>query len=127
MQATRSKLRRLTATLLPAALLWLWAACAVICGQESVRAASASTPTTAAGVAEVKGAQSCEGCPFASFPKATATERAAFDADPQTSPADLPAAANLSDYPGGHSAFIRARRQPPSTAPPLELLSALRI
>jgi len=122
MCGARSKLRSMTAALLPVVFLWLGAACAVICGQETAAAASASMPTPAAAVAEIKGAQSCEGCPFASFPKATATERAAFDAGPQAAAAHLHTTAASSNRPSSHSAFTRARRQPPP-----ELLLVLRI
>jgi hypothetical protein len=118
MQVRRLALQRLTALLLPVAFLWLWAACAVICGQE---AADHSARPSSAGIAALEGASECE-CPIAAFPEAAAPDaRAAFDASSQTPPpAPPPAAVPAAD----HAALAEARRPPP---PPLELLSTLRI
>jgi hypothetical protein len=122
----RFPLKRLTAAMLPMTFLWLWAACASICGHEGAAATPyLLTPSSAsAGLAEASGASDCGGCPFASFPKATAPERATFRAGleaPSAPPAPL-AAAPVDRY-----TFVRHQRQPPPAPPPLDLLSTLRI
>lgn len=123
MPVRRLHLQRLTAPLLPAALLWLWAACAAICGQE---AAEHSAGLSSTELIAVEGAPECE-CPFAAFPAATAPDtRAALDAGsqaPPTAPTAAPAVAPSFQY----SIITRARGAPPPATPPLALLSTLRI
>jgi hypothetical protein len=114
----------MTATLLPLSFLWLCVACAFICGQETAAAPDHLAPSSV-GRAEATGAPVCDGCPFASFPKATAPERAAFDAGPQATPADL--ASTPTAYSPTATAFVRPRGQAPPTSPPLQLLITLRI
>lgn len=117
-------LKRATALLLPVATLWLWAACASICGQA---AAAHSLRPSSAGLAEMKAPSVCEGCPFASFPKATAPDtRAASDASPQTPVPSTPSATAAGPA-AAYSAPAWARRPPPPADPPLELLPVLRI
>jgi hypothetical protein len=123
MPLRRFPLRRLTALLLPFATLWLWAACASICGRE---AADDSTRPLSAELIQAEGVPGCDTCPFASFPEATAPERAAYDANSQTpppAPLPIPAAGPMVDC----HALARARRPPPAASPPLTLLSTLRI
>lgn len=124
MPSRRLPLKRLIALLLPVATLWLWAACAAICGQE---AAEHTLRRSSPELLEVKDASECEGCPFASFPEATAPDtRAALDVSSQTpppAPPPAPATAPALDY----SAFAQASRPPPPAVPPLHLLSVLRI
>lgn len=118
--------KKLTAMLLPVACLWLWVACAAICGQEVAEGSAHSLSTSSAELVEVSGAPECEGCPFVVFPKATTPERESSDTGTQTTaPAALPAHADapMTDY----SAFVQPRRPPPTAAPPLTLLSTLRI
>jgi hypothetical protein len=117
-------LKKLTAMLLPATTLWLWAACAVICGQELAEHTLSAAPS--AELAELRDAPPCEGCPFASFPKTTAPDsRASFDASSQMLPTPPPAPAAWSEV--CHSVLVQSRRPPPAANPPLELLSTLRI
>lgn len=124
MPVSRFTLRRMTATLLPLTFLWLCAACAFICGRETAAAGHPPAPS-AAERTEVSGATRCRECPFASFPKATAPERAAFDAGPQVASADLPP--TPSAYSPTAATFVRPRGHAPPTAPPLQLLPTLRI
>ena len=118
-------LKRLTAVMRPVATLWLWAACAAICGQEAAEHSLAAA--SSAEFAEMQRAPQCEGCPFVSFPKATAPNtRASSEAGTQTlPPAPPPAPASVAKV--VHPAFAQLRRPPPKAAPPLELFSTLRI
>jgi len=114
-------LKRLTAVLLPVATLWLWAACAAICGQEAAAHSLDAAPS--AELTEMRDAPQCEGCPFASFPKATAPgARAPSDTGPRTPPPAPAAGPGVCRY-----ASAQSRRAPPASAPPLALLSTLRI
>lgn len=122
MPVTRFTPRRMTAALLPLTFLWLCAACAFICGKE---AAEHSLARPAAALARVQDAPRCEGCPFAAFPKATAPERAAFDANSQTATADVPPP--LPTYFTAAAGLLRPRAQAPPTTLPLQLLPTLRI
>lgn len=123
MMASRFTLRRMTATLLPLTFLWLCVACAFICGRETAASSGHAVPSSVERT-EAKGAPACDGCPFASFPKATAPERAAFDAGSQAMPAEAP------PKPSAYSqtaAYVRLRGQARPTTPPLQLLPTLRI
>jgi hypothetical protein len=111
----------MTAALLPLTFMWLCAACAFICGQE---AAEHSLAGPAAALTQVRDAPRCEGCPFATFPKAKAPERAAFDAGPQTAAADVPTAPPTCCT--AVAGLVRPRAQAPTTQP-LQLLPTLRI
>jgi hypothetical protein len=111
--------------LLPVATLWLWAACAAICGQEAAEHSLAGA--SSAELTEMRDAPRCEGCPFTSFPKATASDmRASSEAGTQTPP-PAPPSAPAALLQVSHPALARSRRPPPEAAPPLELLSTLRI
>jgi hypothetical protein len=125
MLVTRSILKRLTALLLPAAFLWLCAACVFICGRETAGAADHLPAAHSVEVTVEDGEPVCDGCPFASFPKAMAPERAAFDAGSQTPTADLPP--TPPSYSLTAVVLVHPHALPPATAPPLELLSTLRI
>ena len=125
MSVTRSTLKRLTAALLPAMFLWLCAACVSICWQETAAAADHTVAYSQAELTAMSGAPGCDACPLVSFPKATAPERAAFDAGSQAPPADLIPATPA--YSPAAATVVRAHGLPPTTAPPLELLSTLRI
>jgi hypothetical protein len=116
----------MTAALLPLTFLWLCAACAFICAQETAGASHHSLAGPSAEVIEMHGASRCEGCPFASFPKVTAPgSRAAFNGGAQTAAADaLPSFQSQSPAVAG---LVRPRAQAPPTSPPLRLLPALRI
>lgn len=125
MPAPRIQLKRAVAALLPVALLWVFAACMLICGAE--RAAHGRpdvVPTVEATV--TANAAECEGCPDASLLKATAPERVTFKPGLQalsSAPAFiLPAAPSAA---AAASAFSHRRQFLPD--PPLELLPALRI
>lgn len=115
----------MTATLLPLTFLWLCAACAFICGRETVPSVSHLPAPSSAERTEVRGTPVCRECPFASFPKATAPERTAFDAGSQAATADLPPSAPA--YSPAFAVFVRPRGQAPPTSPPLQLLPTLRI
>lgn len=124
MPLSRFTLRRMIAALLPLTFLWLCAACAIICGQET---ADGADPLTLSSVerTEAKCAPACEGCPFASFPKATSPQHAAFDAGSQATPAGVPPTPPA--YSPTAAAFVRPRGQTPPAASPLQLLPTLRI
>jgi|GEM_PF-3179974 len=118
--------KRLTAALLPLSFLWLCACCVFTCGREAAGADAHSAVSSSAASAEVAGESGCdEGCPPARGLEAASPERpevkAGLDATPAAAP--RPAAASLID----RSARERARGRPPRAAPPLELLSTLRI
>ncbi len=83
MLAPRLHLNRTVAVLLPASLLWVFAACVSICGWESAESRPRFTSTAAP--TEVEGAPCCEGCPCpdASFLRATTAERATLRHDLQ--------------------------------------------
>jgi hypothetical protein len=118
-------IKRLTAVLLPVSFLWLCAACAVICGQEVGRPAGRSLAPSSAKLTEVSGAQVCDGCPFASFPKATAPARATFNAGSQTTLAGLPPTPPACSLTA--AAFVGPLGHAPPTSPALQLLTTLRI
>ena len=124
MPVSRSTLRRLTAAVLPLSLLWLCVACAFICAEE-IAAATGNTPSLSIEHAEAGSAPACEGCPLAAFPKATSPARTAFDAGPQAAAADLPP--SLRAYSPSVVVFARPAGRAPTTAPPLRLLTTLRI
>lgn len=126
MVTPRIRLERVVAVLLPAPLLWVFAACVLICGWES--AASYDRPDFAATaeVAQVAGVSGCEDCPDASFLKATTTERVTFKSDSQAA-SDITTSV-LSATPSADGVtVILPRRRPSLAAPPLKLSSALRI
>ena len=81
MLTPRLHLNRTVAVLLPASLLWVFAACVSICGWESAQSRPRPAPASAA--TEAEGAPCCEGCPCpdASFLRATTAERAALKHD----------------------------------------------
>jgi hypothetical protein len=83
MLTPRLSLNRAAAALLPASLMWVFAACVSICGWEGAESRPRLAGTVAA--AEVEGAPCCEDCPCpdASFLRATTAERATFKHDPQ--------------------------------------------
>ena len=83
MLTPRLSLNRAVAALLPASLMWVFAACVSICGWES--AESRPRLVAAAAAAGVEGAPCCEDCPCpdASFLRATTAERATFKRDLQ--------------------------------------------
>lgn len=115
----------MTAALLPLTFLWLCAACAFICGRETAPAAGHQPGASSAERTEVGGTPGCPDCPFAFFPKATAPERAAFDAGPQTASAEMPLPPAIhTQAVAGH---VRPRGHAPPTAAPLQLLPTLRI
>lgn len=69
---------RAAAVLLSVSIVWVFAACVVICGWE--RAAESGEPHLAStvGVDEPTDAPACEGCPDAAFLKATTGGRVTF-------------------------------------------------
>lgn len=126
MSAPPTRTKRVVAALLPAALLWVFAACLLICGWENAAADGDPHSAVTLGAAATPEAPACEGCPDASFLKAATAERRTFRPESQavrglpasTRPAAPPAAA-LNFLPAHH------RRLLPDT--PLELRPALRI
>lgn len=125
MLVSRFTPRRMTAALLPLTFLWLCAACAFICGSETAEANDHSLAGPSAELAEMLGEPRFEDCPFASFPKATAPERASFDAGSQTAAAAVPPSPPT--YFTAVAGLVRPRAQSPPTAAPLQLLPTLRI
>lgn len=126
MLAPRPHLKRTIAVLLPASLLWVFAACVSICGWESAEIRPRLAPARAA--TEVEGAPCCEGCPCpdASFLRATTAERATLKHDVQA------AGDALTPAPPVASTFEAATLAPAhrtrfSADPPLEPLPTLRI
>ena len=124
MPVNRFTLRRMTAALLPLSFLWLCVACAFICGRETTSVADHPAPSSVER-AEAKTTPVYEGCPFASFPKATAPERAAFDAGPQTPAPDVPPSPPA--YSPAVASLVRPRGPSPPAEPPLQPLPTLRI
>ncbi|MET0646134.1 MAG: hypothetical protein ABW208_05890 [Pyrinomonadaceae bacterium] len=126
MLTPRLRLNRAVAALLPASLMWVFAACVSICGWES--AESRPRFASAAAATEVKGAPCCEGCPCpdASFLRATTAERATFKHDLQTAgdvaTSVLPVASTFDAV-----TSVPAHRRQFLAGPPLELLPTLRI
>lgn len=125
MLLSRSTLRKATATLLPLTFLWLCAACAFICGRETAPSVGRLPGAPSAGRVEAGGTPACGGCPFASFPKATAPERTAFDAASRAPDADLPP--SRAAYSSAAVVFVRARGPSPPAPSPPRLLPTLRI
>jgi hypothetical protein len=126
MLTPRLRLNRTVAVLLPASLLWVFAACVSICGWESAESWPRFTPTVAA--TEVEGSPCCEGCPCpdASFLRATTAERATFKHDLQAAGDALTSVLTVA------SAFDAVTRAPAHRPqfladPPLEPLPTLRI
>lgn len=125
MPLRRSRLKRFVAALLPVMFLWLCAACVSNCSRETASADDHTVAHAQAGLTEVRGAPECDGCPFVSFPKATAPERAALDAGSEAPRAE--GAPTPPTHSAAAATFVRPPALPPATAPPLELLSTLRI
>ena len=126
MLAPRLHLKRTVAVLLPASLLWVFAACVSICGWESAESRPRLAPASAA--TEVEGGPCCEGCPCpdASFLRATTAERATLKHGLQAAGDALtPALAVASTCDA--ATLAPARRPPFLAAPPLEPLPTLRI
>ena len=126
MLTPRLHLARTIAVLLPASLLWVFAACVSICGWESAESRPRLAPAFAA--TEVGGAPCCEGCPCpdASFLRATTAERATLKHDLQAAGDALtPALPFASAFDAATPA--PARRTRFLADPPLEPLPTLRI
>jgi hypothetical protein len=126
MLVRRCKLKRVTAALLPLSFLWLCACCVLTCGQEVGAEAAGQAAASPTALLAIKGETGCEeGCPLAPGLKAATAGSVtlkvvlqAFDAALPPTPADARA---------GHTACSWPSRRPPRAAPPLELLSVLRI
>ena len=126
MPVSRFTPRTMTAALLPLTFLWLCMACALICAQETAGAADHSLARRSAGLIEMQGGSGCEGCPFVSLPKVTASDsRSAFDAGSQTAGSNVPP--SPSSYFTAVAGLVRPRAQAPPTAPPFQLPPTLRI
>ena len=125
MPTSRFTPRRMTAALLPLTFLWLCAACAFTCGGETAGAEGPLHAGPSAELAVTQGEPQCEDCPFVAFPKATASERMAFDAGSQTAAADAPPSS--ASYFTAVAVLVQPRAQAPPVAPPLQLLPTLRI
>jgi hypothetical protein len=127
MHSQRTHLKRAVAALMPLCLLWLFAACILICGLESAERHGQSIRLSTVEIVGIKNAPTCEGCPLASLPKATIQERATFKPDLRT--IDGAAASILSvNTPVCVAAFVSPRRRTSFNAsPPTLFLSALRI
>jgi hypothetical protein len=116
-------LKRLIAALLPVAFLWLFAACVSSCARES--AERQEHPIVSSAV-DSQDAPDCKGCLLATFPQATAPERAQFKLHLQA-PAFVPPLL-LSLYPLTDVVIFNQGHLRPSFAdPPLARLPILRI
>jgi hypothetical protein len=126
MLTSRINLRRAVAALLPVSLLWVFAACVLICGWESSAAQGRAGFASTVEVNELRNASGGEDCPEASFLKATTPERATFRPDLQAV-SDLPASILSVTSAADAFTFVPLYRRRLNPVPPLELLSALRI
>jgi hypothetical protein len=118
----RAAIKRAIAALLPVSLLWVFVACVSICARES---ADTYNPLIASASIEVNDAPDGEGCPLASFPKATAPARGTliFNVEPSNIiPVSIPSVNSLENKIVG-----RVATQQSFTSPPLELLPTLRV
>lgn len=75
---------RAVAVLLSVSVLWVFAACVLICGWESAAEYGDPHVASTAGETATNGAPACEGCPDASFLKAANTPHVTFAPDAQT-------------------------------------------
>jgi len=120
---SRFPLKRLVAALLPISFLWLFVACVSSCTRES---AEKQNQLNVSSSIETKDASDCEGCLLATFPQATAPERAAFKLNLQSSFAVLTVKPSVNSS-TDEVTFELRHFQSSSTDPPLKRLSALRI
>jgi hypothetical protein len=121
-----TQLKRVVAALLPVSILWVFAACVLICGWERAEAQRQSVVASTVEVTETANATRCEGCPDASLLKATSPARPTFMPGlvaVSGVPASILAAATSPD--ALTSAFSHSHRFRPG--PPLNLLPTLRI
>ena len=121
-----TQLKRVVAALLPVSILWVFAACILICGWERAEARRPSDVASTVEVTETANATQCEGCPDASLLKATSPARPTSRPDLEAAssvPASILAAATSPD--AFTSAFSHSHRFRPD--PPLNLLPTLRI
>lgn len=73
----------MAAVLLSVSIVWVFAACVLICGWESAAECGEPHHASTAGVNEPADAPACEGCPDAAFLKVTTGGRVTFAPEPQ--------------------------------------------
>jgi len=110
------------AVLLPLSFLWTVVACVSICERES--SATHRQTDYSIGLTEIRDLPDCDGCPFVSFPKATAPERARYvqSLEPVASLVVPPIQYFNDDTSKG---WLSGQLW--SESPPLDLLPALRV
>jgi hypothetical protein len=122
----RFPLNSLMAAALPISFLWLFAACVLICERKGADTHGRPVISSLVEAVDVKGAPDCGECPVTPFPTATAPERAALKFNSPAPPAAPTSILTATSPPGGvHS--VLPYFYPPSAAPPLDRLFALRI
>jgi hypothetical protein len=126
MPSPRTHLRQAAAALMPLCLLWVFAACVLICGREADEAHGAAATHSTFEMAGTEDAPDCEGCPVASFLTATTPGRSALR--PKSQSAERIPASSLSFISSvdGVEPVSPSRRQF-LKAPPPKLLPTLRI
>jgi hypothetical protein len=125
MFTARIQLKRTVAALLPLSLLWVFAACILICGLESAAHSQPSFVSTVE-VTGTTNATECEGCPDASLLKAKSPERTTFKPILQ---AVTSISASILSADSSADVFTPALLHGPQfqSDPPLHLLPTLRI
>ena len=117
--------RRLLATFLPLAFLWIFVACISLCCRESLEAHDLQVISTSVETT-IEDVPHCGGCPLNSFPKATTPEQLKFDISP-TTVASVASQIPSVFYADPHVLNNRIESPPYTASPPLDLLLALRI
>lgn len=127
MPSPRTQLRQAAAALMPLCLLWVFAACVLICGREAE--AAHHGPAAVRSTFEMAGTQhapDCEGCPVASFLTATTPGRSALR--PKSQATDRVPTSSLSPVSSVDGVGpVSPSRRSFLKAPPPKLLPTLRI
>jgi hypothetical protein len=126
MPSPRNQLRQAAAALMPLCLLWVFAACVLICGREANEAHGVAAACSTFGRVGTEDAPDCEGCPVASYLTATTPGGSALR--PKSQAAECVPASSLSLIASvdGVEPVSPSRRQFLKVPPP-KLLPTLRI
>lgn len=121
-----NRLKRTVAVLLPMSILWVFAACVLICGWEHAAAHGETALTPADQVTETADSPDSEGCPDAAFLKAATTAR--MNLRPASHVVSgLPASTFDAVSRADDAPSVSPYRRRLPTDPPLRLLPTLRI
>lgn len=125
MPLSPAPIKRTVAALLPLSIMWVFAACVLICGMEHAAAHGEPHPAPAFEVKETADTPASEGCPDASLLKAASASRVTLRTELQAA-SGLVAAPSMKTSSAAVTR-VSARRRPFQPDPPLDLLPALRI